>query len=359
MEGRTAKRISELTDEGLFERLATAVLREADPRYYAALSHPGVNPEGRTVKAPLDAIAFVPGANPPHLVAAHHTTTKLTGLANKWLHDPQTVKPRKSKPTAPPGDIIKTAEIVADERKREPTTLATLALTTHLEPSHETVRDAHALARTFGIELDIWSRSRIAHFLDSPPGQWLRYSYFGIPQERISKELLAELSEKSLHQFQPPGDDPTVWVERAIDTSLSLARGLTTFVIADAGLGKSVACYKLLSRHIARGGYGLVLSHELVEQALTAAQAIDLALRQLHSHLAPEAGADALLLCEAALPLLIVVEDINRSGRPSELIEKIAGWSINKTGKSDAPSRWRLFCPAWPQAMHGLKDQIR
>jgi hypothetical protein len=34
---------------------------EAEPRY-AALSHPGVNADGRTVKAPLDGIAFVPGA---------------------------------------------------------------------------------------------------------------------------------------------------------------------------------------------------------------------------------------------------------------------------------------------------------
>jgi len=49
--------------------LATAVMREAEPRY-AALSHPGVNADGRTVKAPLDGIAFVPGASPPHVLAA-------------------------------------------------------------------------------------------------------------------------------------------------------------------------------------------------------------------------------------------------------------------------------------------------
>ena len=155
MEGETAKLLSGMTDEGVFERLATAVLREADSRY-VSLSHPGVDAEGKTVKAPLDGIAFVAGANPPHLVSAQHTTTKLAGLANKWLHDPQTVKPRKNNPTALAGDIIKTAEIVADERKRDPATLATLALTTNQEPSADVVRDANALARRFGIELDIW-----------------------------------------------------------------------------------------------------------------------------------------------------------------------------------------------------------
>ena len=54
-----------------------------------------------------------------------------------------------------------------------------------------------------------------------------------------------------------------------------------------------------------------------------------------------------------------MIEDINRSEQPSELIEKIAGWSVAKTQKSDAPSRWRVFCPAWPQATHGLKEQVR
>jgi hypothetical protein len=107
----TTQALAEMTDEGLFERLATAVLRIADPRCIA-ISHPGVTASGKTRKAPLDGIGFVPGAKPPHLVAIQHTTAAASELRNKWLHDPATVKPRttRGKPTAPPGDLAKNRE---------------------------------------------------------------------------------------------------------------------------------------------------------------------------------------------------------------------------------------------------------
>jgi hypothetical protein len=356
MAGETAKRLADITDEGLFERLATAILREADPRY-ASLTHPGLNAEGKTVKAPLDGITFVADADPPHLVAVHHTTTKTAGLAGKWLHDPQTVTPRKrNKPTAPPGDIVKTAEIVASERERTPALKAMLALTTTHEPSQELVRNARALGDRHRIEIDIWSRSRLAHFLDSPRGQWLRRSYLGIEQEHLSPDLLSHLSHESLKLFRPPGDAPEAWVERSIDLTLAQAKGDTIFLVADAGLGKSVASYKVLSRHVQRGGYGLILPHDLVEKSLTASQAIDLALRQLHPHLTPDAGADALLRVSSTLPFLIVIEDINRSGQPSELLERIVRWG---QGEKTDGALWRVICPTWPQSLLSLKDQSR
>lgn len=258
MDTNTAKRLAEMTDEGLFERLATAVLREADAKY-AALTHPGVNADGKTVRAPVDGIAYVVNSAPPHLVAAHHTTTAANGLANKWLHDPSTVKARKGKPTAPAGDLLKTAAIVQQERKRDATIVATLALTTNQEPSEGLVRDAHAAARDHDITLDIWSRSRLTHFLDSPRGQWLRHAFLGIEQVKLSKELLAKLSRDSLQLFQPPGDNPDAWVDRAVDTDLSATRREIVLLVADAGLGKSVASYKLLRSHVERGGFGLVL----------------------------------------------------------------------------------------------------
>jgi hypothetical protein len=357
METSTAKLLSEMTDEGVFERLATAILREADARY-VALAHPGVNADGKTVRAPVDGIAYVANSSPPHLVAAHHTTTASAGLANKWLHDPSTVKSKKGKPTAPPGDLLKTAAIVRQERERDPTILATLALTTNQEPSEELVQDAHAAAREQGIALDIWSRSRLAHFLDSPRGQWLRHSFLGIEQVKLSNELLTKLSRDSLHLFQPPGDNPDAWVDRAIDVALSATRREIVLLVADAGLGKSVASYKQLRSYVARGGFGIVLPHELIDSSPSAIHAIDLALRQLHPHLAPDAGADALTFCEPSLPFLIVVEDINRSGRPSELIERIASWRAHSSGKEPG-ARWRVICPVWPQALFPLKDQER
>ena len=104
--------LSKITDAGFFEKLATAVLREADCNY-KTLSHPGVNEKGKTVKSPLDAICFIPHAQPRHLIAVHHTTGDREKLEAKWLHDPSTVKTKNGKkPTAPAGDVLKTAEII-------------------------------------------------------------------------------------------------------------------------------------------------------------------------------------------------------------------------------------------------------
>src|SRR5208282_3749602 len=153
--GSTVGKLSEITDEGLFERLATAILRQARPEY-SGLLLPGVNAEGKTVKSPLDGIYFVPAADPPHLIAVHHTTCKRDALKAKWLYDPTSVSPRSRRgATKPPGDLIKTANIVAEERMRQPSLRATLILTTNQEPAEDLDRETFAAGKTLGIEVDI------------------------------------------------------------------------------------------------------------------------------------------------------------------------------------------------------------
>lgn len=180
--------LADITDVGLFEQLATAILRDGNP-LYANIVHTGVNADGKTVKSPLDGICFAPEADPPHMISVHHTITGISGLEGKWLHDPSRVTPRKGgKPTAPAGDVLKTAEIVAQERASKPGLRATLVLTTNQEPDQTLVRKVAAEAERLGLEIDIWSRSRLAHFLDNKPGgQWLRKSYLGIEQELIEE----------------------------------------------------------------------------------------------------------------------------------------------------------------------------
>lgn len=357
---KTIQVLADITDEGLFERLATAILREANPIYHA-LIHPGVNVTGRTVKSPLDGICFVPDADPPHMVAVHHTTTALKDLEKKWLHDPSKVKPRKgSTPAAPAGDLIKTAELVAEERIRTPNLRATLVLTTNEEPGETLVRLAAAEGRDRGLEIDLWSRSRLGHFLDNEPtGQWLRRSFLGIEQELLSHELLRELSRKSLGIYHPP-DEPTAWVPRLLDTTLTMTvRRDVTFLVAGSGLGKTVACYRMLASHVENGGFGIVLPHEVVASAVALEQAIQMALRQLHAPLT-FVGRSPLSFCSTERPLLVVVEDINRLGQTHLLVEKLANWGrkSTKNGETTLPP-WRLICPLRPEALASLGEQGR
>jgi hypothetical protein len=352
--------------DAAFELLATAILREARPEY-ASLLHPGVNFEGKTVKAPLDGIGFVAGANPPHMIAVHHTTYRRVDLKKKWLHDPTTVLPRKAgSPTTPAGDLIKTAEIVAKERRREPALYATLVLTTNREPPEDVIREAHAAGRSTGIDVEIWSASRLAHFLDNTrTGQWLRRKYLGIEQELLSQELLQELSRKSLN-IHVPADDKAVWVSTRLDTEISDAideRDIV-FVVAESGLGKSVACYKRLDRHIAAGGFGLILPHQVVSSSLSVEQAVGSVLHQLHPAVVDGAGSEAFSLCSAERPLMLVVEDVNKSGEASFLVEKLSKWSSFRQAvyATDKPSlccrqeNWVLLCPVWPQVIASLTE---
>lgn len=360
MSTETPEALAAITDEGLFERLATAILREADPTYHS-LVHPGVNVVGKTVKSPLDGVCFVRGADPPRMIAVHHTITTRNDLEKKWLHDPSKVKPRKrSQPTAPAGDLIKTAELVEEERIRTPNLRVTLVLTTNQEPDEALVRAVEAAGRDRGLEVDLWSRSRLSHFLDNQPtGQWIRRSFLGIEQEQLSPELLHELSKKSLKIHRPP-DNPSAWVPRSLDAILATTlRRDVTFLVAGSGLGKSVACYRQIAAHVESGGFGIVLPHEAVASAVSPEQAVTTALRQLHPPLAAACGS-ALSFCSLEQPLLLVVEDINRSGQAQLLMEKLAGWScVLKKGDEGTLSPWRLVCPLWPETLSSLREEVR
>lgn len=359
----TTRKLAQITDAGLFECLATAVLRQAVPTIYGNLTHPGMNADGKTVKSPVDGIAFVPEADPPHMVTAHHASGTAGDLRKKWLHDPSTVKPRRgSKPTAPPGDVIKTMRIVEEERKRTPDLCVTLALTTNREPSEDLTRDVDAAANVFGINIDIWSCSRIADYLDNEPdGQWLRKHYLGIVQQRLSKQLLRELSLASIKALPVMARLESL-IHRELDTVvLDRSPRPVAFLIGESGVGKTIACYKRLKAHIEGGGCGLVLTHEILSAHRTLDQALDAELRQFYPSLEAGAGALACSLCSATDPLIILIEDVNRSNNPALLLERLAGWRGEPRNEDSSMenSNWRLLCPVWPKILATTADEAR
>lgn len=352
--------MDEITDPGLFERLATAVLRE---KYLECrlLIHSGVNLDGKTVRSPVDGLAFVEGASPPHMIAVHHTTCKLKNLETKWLNDPGKVKPRKrGKPAAQPGDLVKTVQLLEEQKREMPDLRATLILTTNREPPEALVRKITAAGDAEGFEdVIVLSGTAIAHFLDyDAKGQCIRRRFLGIEQEHLSDELLRELSRSSLEKSDLP-DDKELWIDRQLDRTLEKATGRDVlFVVAESGLGKSVACHKRLTVHVEAGGFGLVIPHEIIAKSMSLEQAVDATLRRLYPSLAPGAGSKACALASERMPLLMVVEDINRSGQRTALIERLANWSTHgKEGEQEA--RWQILCPVWPQILTALGDEAQ
>lgn len=355
---RTIRKLSEITDAGLFERLATAVLRQAKPETYGNLSHPGMNPGGKTVKSPLDGIAFTPDAEPPHMVAAHHATVKDGDLTGKWLHDPANVRPRKGRPTQPPGDVVKTMGIVEQERKRTPGLRFTLALTTNREPSADLVRDVQAEARRHGIAIDVWSVSRIAHYLDfNPSGQTIRREYLGFEQKLLSADLLGSLSRSSLSLI-PLMVDRESLINRELDAALERSPRPVAFLIGGSGFGKSVACFKRLSDHIEGGGFGLVLTHEVLNACRTLDEALDTQLRKLCPELEADAGAKARAFSSPECPFLVVIEDINKADSPARLLERVASW-LPTESKSAGDDNCHILCPVWPRFLATTTDEVR
>lgn len=359
----TIRALSQITDAGLFERLATAVLRQAVPALYGNLTHPGMNVDGKTVKSPVDGIAFVAGEHPLHMVAAHHASGIGEDLRKKWLHDPSTVMPRKKGtiPTAPPGDVVKTLSIVETERRRTPGLRVTLVLTTNREPPEDLTRDVAAEANRFGITIDIWSCSRIAHHLDNDPdGQWLRKSFLGVEQTRLSKQLLHEFSHASLAALPLMVREEDLVCRELDYVVANQSSRPVAFLVGESGLGKTIACFKYLKSHIEAGGCGLVLTQETLAAHRTLDQSLDAELRKFSPSLEPSAGVRARALCSPDDPLLILVEDMNWADQPALLLERLTSWA--QTLSADASierSDWRLFCPVWPKTLATTSEGAR
>ena len=288
------------------------------------------------------------------MVAVHHTICAKADLEKKWLLDPAEVKPRKrNAKSAITGDAVKAAQIFQAEKSHDFSLTGTLVLTTNEEPTEDLVRKVSRLASESGLAIDIWSRSLLAHFLDyTPQGQWIRRIELGIEQERLSAELLLELSRKSLQLNSPLGTND--WVERELDQIIAdLNAREIVFVVASSGLGKSVACYKRLLAHVNAGGAGIILPHDILATAISLDQAIELTLRQLHASLASGAGSEALALCTDARPFVIVVEDVNKSAQPATLLEKLSSWRSAGDNKDNGKRRSvHVLCPAWPQTFN-------
>ena len=352
---RTIRKLAEITDAALFERLATAVLRSCKPSLYENLSHPGVNSDGKTVKAPLDGIGWVRDAGSDRVIAAAHSTCEQKDIEKKWLHDPATVKPRKTgnKPSAPEGDLRKAIREISAFRLNQPSLQATFALTSNREPDQKSIVTAQQLASKAGVDLDIWSASRIAQYLDSAHGQWLRKVYFGDSVEFVSAELLQSCTQRNLLGYIHLMN-PAELIDR--ETSIERSSG-HTLLVGPSGVGKTTIALQILKRHAEAGGTGLVIPHETIVLATYLTEAIDIELRKLEPDLQPDSGHHALSLASENLPFIIVIEDINAASDPPMVLNKVVNWILSSG--SDSVIQWRLICPVWPRYIDSLNQKLK
>lgn len=355
----TIKKLSEITDAGLFERLATDVLRSCKPSLYESLSHPGVNPDGKTVKAPLDGVGWVCDSSGNRIIAVAHSTCDQNDIGKKWLHDPSTVKVRNigSKPTAPEGDLRKAIREIVNFRVNQSDLQATFALTSNREPDQESIVTAQQLATNSGIDLDIWSASRIAQFLDSADGQWIRKIYLGDYIEFLSTELLQSCTQRRLLEYAHVQNQLEL-VDRITSEEKSSGH---TLLVGSSGVGKTTIALQILKHHADKGGAGLVIPHETVILATSLAEAIDIELRKLESYLQPNAGYKALSLATDSLPFVVVIEDANAANDPPMIFNKLVGWTLlgKQAEKDSKDNHWRLVCPIWPRYVDSLKQKLK
>jgi hypothetical protein len=354
----TIRRLAEITDAALFERLATAVLRSFNPELYGSLSHPGVNSEGKTVKAPLDNVGWIRDAVGERIVGAAHSTDRAKDIFDKWLHDPSTVKPRTPgrKPTAPEGDLRKAIREINELRVSNPNLQATFVLTSNREPDPNCVVAANKIAADAGFDLDIWSASRLAYYLDNnAQGQWLRRTHLNAPIQLMSKELLLNCTRTSLQEhFHQVNPDELIVRSNPIQQSTK-----HTLLIGPSGMGKTTMALQMLQVHLEAGGHGLVISHETLGRATSLVEAIDIELRKLEPDLLANSGHRALALTSDICPLWIIVEDANRASDPSLVLNKVLSWAIPRSPSAGgAVEHWRLICPIWPRYLDSLDQSL-
>lgn len=357
----TAEALEGMTDPGQFEVLATRTLREISTDC-SAIVHSGVNAQYKTIANPLDGFCLVPASSPPRYVMAEFTTTGREGLVTKWLFDHTTYKPTGRRRSSPPtqaddGDLIKAGRTADGIRARDADAAFIVWLCTNQRLDNELQHPVYDKARELGIEVRFLEQSSLRDFLDTKPeGQWLRQEHLGIEADQMSTPLLRQLSQKSVKQYASDALLPAlgeIVPTRAAELAGDAILGpeAVHLLVGSSGVGKSVIGQDVLRRHLHRGGSGLWIPAEVAEREAFLSDAIGAVLKSLHPRSCVGAGHEALRLASMAQPLVVIVDDINRSRDPVILLRKVVGWSRpgerSDGAKGDASSPVRLVCPVW------------
>ena len=348
--------VADISDEGLFERLAASVLRISNP-LYEGLCDTGTNVRGRTISDPADGIVYSKNSDGERFaIIAQHTTTERGRLRSKWLDSQR-------------GDVAKAMSIFEGAAGRLGKHKRRLVLTCSGNPDSSLVTDLESAAIRNGIEIDVWEGSRLSDVLDlKPDGQWLRERTFGKPQQRLSRELTREIGRKMVEDVRPRADAIEFIgreTQRVVEDQLTCSAE-TVFLVGASGVGKSVLCYGLARALERAGRVCLVLGDQVIESALSLEQALSRAVKAYAPALSEPNMEAALESCWHQEQLLVWVEDISRAASPTDLLRKLVRWTKTSAATSKKGSGAvrkstgiRYICPIWPEILDGLPRNER
>ncbi len=357
----TREHLGAITDAGKFESLAMAALRKIDPDC-AAVIHHGVNSEGKTVKAPVDAWCLVPQSNPPRFVYIAATAISPAKLQEKWLfaHTAQTDSKRKS--SADDGDVLKAA-CTAEQHRRDDNFINAqfrIILTTNQTVRSDLQTTVYSHCKRLALDPLIVEQTQLADFLDyDPNGQYLRKRFLGVEEELLSYELLLDIGKESCRahaqEFVRIGAERSVvrTIDRTARDFLGAAEASLIFLSGRSGFGKSTTASSVLNDHLAAGRCGIWLPAQNVENSVTLDEALSRTFRALRPKLECAAANKIASLLPDLFPFLILVDDVNRSRDSTSILRKLRAWtSLSDSDTERARRNWRcIICPVWPELL--------
>lgn len=349
---QTRERLSNITDEGLFERLAAGVLRIAEPVFHGIVET-GTNARGQTIADPADGILYTVAPDGERLaIIAHHTITRKASLRAKWLDSTD-------------GDVAKAIRLFESASTRVGEHKRILILTCSVEPDSALVTDIEAVATDHELTIQLWPGSRLAHVLDvNPDGQWLRHQYLGMPQQRLSSDLLRKIATQTIEDARPLGDSAE-YIPRKLSEQLDdrfASNDDLVFVQGRSGTGKSVLCYEWAKRVETLDGVCLILNEEILAASISTEEALARLLNAYAPGLRETSFQNA--VTEGAPGVFLWVEDINRASAPIDLIRKLFRWTASASGRDTEKSqrlnpRLKILCPVWPKHIQAMTRDER
>jgi hypothetical protein len=329
----TAEALEGITDAGKYEILSTQALRVLKPDC-RSISHFGVNAAGKTIPNVVDGFCLVPGSDPPHYVMTAFATVSKEKLERKWLFDHSSTPNAKKAKDANDGDLIKAGKLAASIRLDQPLARFSVYLCTNRGLDPDIIKSVHVTAHKLGVTADFLEQSKLRDFLDTTPdGQWLRKAHLGIEADQLPFPLMRELSKRSQNNYADeillPQSHEIIVTKRfaAVGSLFADASKPLLFLVGPSGSGKSLLAHQLLASQLDEGLIGVWIPSEVAERHTLLSAALEECLRTLYPTMPAGSGDTCLKLASPERPLVVIIDDINRSTSPARLLDKAISWS--------------------------------